>query len=555
MVTGSAGPGIAAAIGPAHDEDAESGSMNRFARLADDLLFSPSPATRLRLLVDYFVRTPDPDRGYALAALTGGLDLKCTKPAVIRALVETRIDPALFAASHDFVGDLAETAALIWPARGADANAPAPRLGEIVAALDRVSPAALPPLLERWFDRLDATGRWALIKLVTGGLRAGIPARLAKEALAAMGRVDVAKLDEIWHGLAPPYAGLFAWLEGRGPIPVVDHASTFRPMMFARSLDQSDLSTMKAGDFRAAWQWDGLRVQIVARGGTRRIFSHTGNDISDAFPDILQALDFDAVLDGELLVRRGDAVAPFGDLQQRLDRKRVTGTMLAAYPAFVRLHDILFEGTEDLRPLPFDARRVRLERWHASIRAPRLDVSSLISFASWHDLRAIRANADVCGAKGVMLKHSASPYVAGQPGGMWFAWKHDIGTVDAVLVYAQRGHGRHASPYSDFTFACWRDAVDGGQELVPVGKAGSGITGAELARLDKWVRDHTTERFGPVRAVAPRLVCALAFDGVRRSARHKSGLVLRSPQIHRVRWEKKAAEADRIATLAAMLDA
>lgn len=528
--------------------------MNRFARLLDDLLFSPSRLTKLRLMSDYFAHVPDPDRGYALAALTGTLDFKFAKPATIRGLVETRVDPALFAWSYDFVGDLAETAALIWPTPDAAASAAAPSLSAIVAGLDQASRSDVTRHLARWFDQLDATGRWALIKLVTGGMRVGVSARLAKTALAEMGGVDVAQVEEVWHGLSPPYPELFAWIEGRAAMPTVDHASTFRPIMLAHALEEADLTAMAPAEYAAEWKWDGIRVQLVAHRGRRRIYSRSGDDVSAAFPDVLQALDFDAVLDGELLVRRGDDVAPFNDLQQRLNRKAVTDRMLSDYPAFVRLYDILFDGEADLRPLAFVERRARLEAWFARsvARGPlasRFDLSPTIAFADWDALRTIRAHPNARAAEGVMLKRRDSPYVAGRPKGLWFKWKRTAATIDAVLMYAQRGHGKRSSYYSDFTFGCWR-----GAELVPVGKAYFGFTDAELVQLDKWVRAHTTERFGPVRAVEPRLVCELAFDGVQQSTRHKSGLALRFPRIHRIRWDKPAKEADRVESLAALIE-
>jgi DNA ligase 1 len=531
--------------------------MNRFAHLLDALLLSPSRLTKLRLMKDYFAGTPDPDRGYALAALTGSLAFRFAKPATIRGLVESRVDPVLFGWSYDFVGDLAETAALIWPAQRVTRNAPL-HLGEIVETLQVASRAEVIATLGTWFDQLDATGRWALIKLITGGLRVGVSARLAKTALAEMGNVDIAQVEEVWHALRPPYEGLFAWLEGKAPPPSVDTATTFRPIMLAHALEEPELESMAPSDFLAEWKWDGIRVQLVARGGERRIYSRTGDEIANAFPDIVQALDFDAVLDGELLVRRGDEVAPFNDLQQRLNRKVVTDKMIGEYPAFVRLYDQLYDGDEDLRPLPFVERRARLERWFAAniagtARLARFDLSPMITFSSWDELREVRAHSATRGSEGVMLKRADSAYLAGRPKGLWFKWKRDAATVDAVMMYAQRGHGKRSSFYSDFTFGCWRD-VPGGEELVPVGKAYFGFTDEELLQLDRWVRNHTIERFGPVRAVEPMLVCELAFDGVQASTRHKSGVALRFPRISRIRWDKPAHEADRVETLAAWIE-
>ena len=511
---------------------------------------------------DYFAATPDPDRGWALAALTGALDFRHAKPAAIRALVESRVDPTLFALSYDYVGDLAETAALIWPAPvgpGGDA----PGLAAIVDALAGAPRRGVPALLEALLDRLDADGRWALIKLVTGGLRVGVSGRLARTALAEFAaarghEVQVDRIEELWHGLAPPYPGLFAWLEGKAAPPEIDDALGFRPLMLAHKLEDADLGTLDAAAFRAEWKWDGIRVQIVARAGACRVYSRTGDEIGDAFPELREAAAFDATLDGELLVRAGEGVASFNDLQQRLNRKQADRAMRERFPPFVRLYDMLFEGGEDLRALGFDDRRARLESWYARAvlgrpAAARFDLSPTLDFAGWDDLARLRGEAIALGAEGLMLKRRDSAYLAGRPKGLWFKWKRDPHTVDAVLLYAQRGHGKRSSFYSDFTFGCWRGAPASGGELVPVGKAYFGFTDEELAQLDRWVRAHTTERFGPVRAVERALVCELAFDAVQRSTRHKSGVALRFPRIARIRWDKPAAEADAVETLERMI--
>ncbi|WP_119461970.1 cisplatin damage response ATP-dependent DNA ligase [Rhodospirillaceae bacterium SYSU D60014] len=546
--------------------------MKAFAMLLDRLAFTPGRLGKLRLIEAHFAATPDPDRGYALAALTGGLAFDAAKPAMIRALVATRVDAALFEWSYDFVGDLAETVALIWPQRpGANRE---PELTEVVEGLSAAKKTEVPALVERWLDALDANGRWALLKLITGGLRVGVSARLAKTALAQFGAgngqtVDVGAVEEVWHGLTPPYEALFAWLEGRAPRPSVDSLAMFRPLMLANPIEAAELAGLDPADYAAEWKWDGIRVQIVARAdgglggslgqGESRLFSRTGDDVGGAFPDLVGALDFDAVLDGELLVCRDGVVAPFNDLQQRLNRKVVTAKMLADYPAFLRLYDILFEGGEDLRPLPFMERRRRLEAWHAAT-APRsrmkdrMDLSPLVPFASWDELTALRDGARMAGIEGLMLKRCDSPYVSGRPKGPWFKWKRGALTLDVVVMYAQRGHGKRSSYYSDYTFGAWRgDPTDGAAELVPVGKAYFGFTDAELLRLDKWVRDNTIDRFGPVRQVRPGLVLEVAFDSVHPSTRHKSGLAMRFPRVHRIRWDKPPEEADRVETLAAMV--
>jgi DNA ligase-1 len=256
-----------------------------------------------------------------------------------------------------------------------------------------------------------------------------------------------------------------------------------------------------------------------------------------------------AVLDGELLVVRDGETAPFNDLQQRLNRKTVTPRMMKEYPAFVRLYDLLFDAEEDLRPLPYTARRARLEAWFGRVK-PRLSgLSELVAFESFGDLETIWTGTREAGIEGLMLKHKASPYIAGRPKGHWWKWKRAALTLDCVLMYAQRGSGKRSSYYSDYTFGVWREAEAGGQELVPVGKAYSGFTDEELRRLDRFVRTHTTEQFGPVRAVEPKLVLEVAFDAVFKSTRHKSGVAMRFPRIHRIRWDKPAAEADTLVTV------
>jgi DNA ligase-1 len=519
-----------------------------FAALLERLAFTPGRNGKIALLRRYFATEPDPDRGIGLAAITGELTLATAKPGLIRELAAARTDPELFAWSYDYVGDLAETVALIWPE--APTRAASPGLAEVVATLDGAARAALPAIVSGWLDASDAATRLALLKLITGGLRVGASARLAKLALAEMseGRVAADDIEEVWHGLAPPYLPLFAWIEGRAPRPDAADAPLFRPPMLAHPLEAVDFSGLDPARLRAEWKWDGIRVQLVATAGGRRLYSRGAEDISEAFPEILEAMDFHAVLDGELLVLRDGVVAPFADLQQRLNRRSVGAKMLRDYPVAVRLYDFLFDGTEDLRPLAFDARRARLEAWFARTRPARMDLSELIGFTTLEELAALRAGARAAGIEGLMLKRADAPYVPGRPKGLWWKWKRDPLTIDAVLMYAQRGHGKRSSFYSDYTFGLWREGP-AGEELVPVGKAYFGFTDQELAWLDRWVRSHTVARFGPVREVEKALVLEVAFDAAQLSTRHKSGVALRFPRIARLRTDKPAEEADRLATL------
>jgi DNA ligase-1 len=548
--------------------------MNRFAELLDRLTYEPARNAKLRLMTDYFRSTPDPERGWALAALTGALSFPHAKPSLVRNLIAERADPVLFALSYDYVGDLSETIALMWPARASAAvpagsvrAEPPLSLAAVVSTLSTLGRAELPAQLARWLDALDETGRWALIKLVTGGLRIGVSARLAKAAVAALGATDAQDIELLWPGLAPPYAALFAWLEGRGEKPASRDPAPFRPPMLAHALDEPDLASLAAADFIAEWKWDGIRVQAVAaeHGGATiaRLYSRTGDDISRSFPDLTDVLRLPGAIDGELLIMRDRRVQTFNVLQQRLNRKTVTAKLMAEFPAHLRAYDLLADGEEDLRTLSFAERRGRLEAFVARLDEPRVDLSPLIPFSTWNELAAARRNPAAAGAgadaeaiEGVMLKHRDSRYVPGRPKGPWWKWKRDPYIVDAVLMYAQRGSGKRSSYYSDYTFGVWTRG-DGGDELVPVGKAYFGFTDEELLQIDRFVRRNTIDRFGPVREVVhdpgKGLVLEVAFEGLQRSTRHKSGLAMRFPRINRLRWDKPPAEADRLERLEALL--
>ena len=523
-------------------------SLPAFAELLEGLAFTPGRNAKLALIRRWFATQPDPERGLGLAAMTGELSFRAAKPALIRELAEARSDPVLFRISYDYVGDLAETVALIWPRR-AGVNAPPPLLSEVVAALEHTPKADLPAVIAGWLDTLDASARLALIKLITGGLRVGVSGRLARVALSEWSGQPVEAIEEAWHAVSVPYGALFLWLEGAAERPDPREAPVFRPLMLAHPLDDADVATLVPGDWRAEWKWDGIRVQLTAGPGGRRIWSRGSEDVSAAFPDIGAAMDFHAVLDGELLVMRGAEVAPFSDLQQRLNRKAPTEKLQAEFPAGVRLYDILFDAAEDLRALPFDERRARLEAWFARTRPSRMDLSEQVPFTDMAQLVERRAGARAASIEGLMLKRADSAYVAGRVKGLWWKWKRDPLSIDAVLMYAQRGHGKRSSFYSDYTFGLWRPDGQGGEELVPVGKAYSGYTDEELAWLDKWIRNHTTARFGPVREVEKELVFEVAFDAAQLSSRHKSGVALRFPRIARIRRDKPAQEADRLENL------
>ncbi len=537
--------------------------MRAFSQLLDDLVYTRSRNTKLKLIGDYLKEVPDPDRGIGLAALTAGLDIPTVKGAAVRTIAEERVDPVLLYMSRDYVGDMAETVALLWPkgvgpgeecAEPPEVDDATISISDAVERLRNASRMDAPRTLAAMLDHLDASGRFALLKLATSELRVGISARLAKQALADAFGLDVDAVEEVWHGLSPPYTELFDWAEGRGQQPSARDVPVFRPFMLAHALEDTKVSL---DDYAAEWKWDGIRVQLVHAGGQTRLYSRTGDDISGSFPDVAAAFALRGVLDGELLVRgsaqgadeHGGGAASFNALQQRLGRKNVSAKMQSEYPAFVRLYDILFDGDEDLRALPWTDRRARLERFISELDPGRFDLSQLIEASNFAELEGLRAGARDASIEGMMLKRRDSPYVAGRRAGLWYKWKRDPLTADCVLMYAQRGSGKRSSFYSDYTFGCWTDEG----ELLPVGKAYFGFTDEELKWLDNFVRRNTVERFGPVREVAKTLVLEVAFDSIHLSKRHKSGLAMRFPRISRIRTDKPAHEADRIATLLAMV--
>lgn len=525
--------------------------MKAFATLLDRLVFTRSRNAKLRLIADYLVATPDPDRGWALAALTGEIDIAAVKPALIRTLIEERVDPVLYRMSRDYVGDTAETVALLWPAESG--SVPGLRLANVIERLRGITRRDAPEVMAELLDGLDPVGRYALIKLATGALRIGISARLAKTALAQAFALDVEAVEEVWHGLSPPYDELFAWAEGRAPRPVLSDRPVFRPFMLAHPLEQAALSL---DDYAAEWKWDGIRIQLAHAGGETRLFSRGGDDITASFPDVAAAFTRPGVMDGELLVRgeaQGGQAGSFNALQQRLGRKNVSARLLADYPAFVRLYDMLFDGSDDLRDRPWHDRRQRLEAVVPTLDAGRFDLSALIDAPDFEALGALRAAARDDAIEGIMLKRRDSPYVAGRKVGHWYKWKRDPLSADCVLMYAQRGSGKRSSFFSDFTFGAWNGDPEAGAELLPVGKAYFGFTDDELKVLDRFVRTHTLQRFGPVAEVEKSLVFEVAFDSIHASRRHKSGLAMRFPRIARIRSDKPAHEADRIETLRAMV--
>lgn len=561
--------------------------MHAFAELIDKLYFTTSNLAKSALIKEYLATAPDPDRGWAVAAIAGSLSFDFFKRKLIKDLIVERVDPLLFELSYDYVGEMSETVSHLWLAQ---ANDPAPlsvlpSLHEVVETFANGKRAQNREYLICLLNSMSASQRWALLKLGTRGLRIGVSARFLKKILAEYGQqfnaaITVEDVERLWHGLRPPYTAMFKWLEGKGDMPDVSDSVTFQPVMLSHPFEEATLSSITSDDWQAEWKFDGIRVQLVVTHAGKALFSRTGDDISGSFPEILEELDIahiHGVFDGELIALQpaslsaeNTAEAPaakgnitgvlhakyndnqwrigsFNQLQQRLNKKKPSKKLIADYPAGIILYDSLILAANDLRDSPQQQRSTALQTWFAKQPYSHLHLSVPLKFDNQQQLVQLREQADVLEQgyiEGLMLKHKHSKYYAGRPKGKWYKWKREPKLIDAVLMYAQRGHGKRSSFYSDYTFGCWHD-----ETLLPIGKAYSGFTDAELKKLDSWVRKNAIGRFGLVKEVSKALVLEIAFDSVHTSNRHKSGLALRFPRIHRIRWDKPAQEADKLSTL------
>jgi DNA ligase 1 len=522
--------------------------MHDFALLLDRLYYTASHLAKLTLLKNYFAKTKDPERGYALAVIAGELNFPSFKRSIIKELIVERTDPYLFELSYDYIGDLSETVALLWPSPVNSSISTLPSLTNTIDQLNVLSKIEIKDYLANLLNQANAIERWALLKLGTGGLRIGVSTRFLKQALALYGNKDIHDIEHIWHAIKPPYQELFAWLEGKSSKPDMSNSVFFHPVMLSHPLDDSELVKIEPQIFSIERKYDGIRVQLIITPNGKALYTRTGDDISSSFPDILEHTHSTSiVLDGELVIQKQQQIGSFNDLQQRLNRKKPNKKLLEESPAFIILYDILSLQGIDLRKLSFSKRRKQLEIWFQQHKPERMMLSEILFFDSAENLLALKDKVleeKNIAVEGLMIKRKDSSYIAGRPTGLWYKWKRDPLLVDAVLMYAQRGHGKRSSYYSDYTFGLWRE-----QELLPIGKAYFGFTDAELLELDKWIRHHTIGRFGPVREVEKSLVFEIAFDSVNYSSRHKSGVALRFPRIHRIRWDKPAVEADTLEAL------
>ncbi|MFN6925769.1 MAG: ATP-dependent DNA ligase [Tabrizicola sp.] len=528
--------------------------MNRFAALFETLDGTTKTGAKTAALADYFRHAPEPDRVWTIALLTGRRPRRAVNATELRlwAAEAADIPDWLFEESYTVVGDLAETIALLLPPPVTTSDL---SLDQAIRDLMRLTGQPVETrkaaVLSAW-SALSATERFLYNKLLTGGFRMGVAQGLLTRALAQATGVDDSilahRLMGDWDPASITFPALIAGEAGGDARPY--------PFALASQLEDSPQTLGSPADWRAEWKWDGIRGQLVTRPGAYALWSRGEDLITDRFPDLASLADFlppGTVIDGEILAwdsaRNGPH--PFARLQRRIGRKTVPKSLLAEAPARILAYDLLEDQGRDIRDLPFATRRARLETILARI-PPTLPLSAspLIAFDSWETLAATRATARAEGAEGLMLKRAASPYFQGRKRGDWWKWKLDPWTVDAVMLYAQAGHGRRANLFTDFTFG-----VRDGNEIVPFTKAYSGLTDAEFTEITRWVQRNTLERFGPVRKVPAELVFEIGFEGIQASPRHKSGIALRFPRMLRWRRDKGVADIDTLDSLRALLQA
>lgn len=529
--------------------------MKRFAALFAVLDGTTKTGAKLAALTDYFRAAPEEDSLWTIALLSGRRPKRSVTSTELRewAAQVAGLPLWLFEESYAMVGDLAETIALILPPPTADEEPPslAEALQALIALTGQPAEVRRQAILQVW-DRLGHSERLLFNKLITGGFRMGVSQGLMTRALAQATGVEEAVLAHRLMGDWTPRTTTFADLvraegsDGPGSRPY--------PFALAAPLEDGPETLGDPRDWRAEWKWDGIRGQLIHRDGAFALWSRGEELITDRFPEFALLADFlpqGTVIDGEVVAWAGTRPLPFAELQKRIGRKTVPKKLLTEAPARLLAYDLLEDGGQDIRPLPYGTRRARLEALVGGL-PPNLPLglSPGIAFGDWTTLAATRQTARAAQAEGVMLKRDASPYFVGRKRGDWWKWKLDPWSVDAVMIYAQAGHGRRANLFTDFTFA-----VRQGNDLVPFTKAYSGLTDAEFAEITRWVGKNTLERFGPVRRVRPELVFEIAFEGIQESPRHKSGIALRFPRMARWRRDKPVDEIDTIESLRDLLKA
>ena len=539
--------------------------MREFARLFAELDETTATNRKLDALRSYFERAAPENAAWAVYFLAGGKPRQAVPTKLLRqyAIERAALDDWLFDECYDAVGDLAETIAHILPPPTSESDVGlAVWMDERILPLRGATPETVRAALFALWDETAWRERFLLMKLIGGGFRVGVSRLLVTRALGEVAGVDAKLVAQ----------RLMGWIDGRMRpsaerfmqliAPQSDAEHQFRggqpyPFFLAHALQTDPAATLGAIDqWMVEWKYDGIRAQLVSRSGQNWLWSRGEDLITDRFPEISAVpLPDGTVVDGEILIWQDGAPALFADLQKRIGRKTLSAKMLQELPAALIAYDLLEQDGEDLRHLPQRERRRRLEALVASVASPQLVLSPLIEAADWDALATLREESRSRAVEGMMVKGADARYGVGRTRdvGTWWKWKIDPYSVDAVLIYAQAGHGRRASLYTDYTFAVWDDDPGGGRRLVPFAKAYSGLTDAEIAVVDAAIRRTTTEKFGPVRSVKPTMVFEIGFEGIARSPRHKAGIAVRFPRMLRIRDDKKVDEADTLATLQGML--
>ncbi|MBC7779891.1 MAG: ATP-dependent DNA ligase [Proteobacteria bacterium] len=527
--------------------------MREFAALYRALDSTTSIRAKRSALAAYFADTEPADAAWAVYFLCGGKPRQAVPSKTLRALAaqSAGIPDWLFEESYQAVGDLAETIAhLLPPATGSASDLPLHVwVEQRLLGIRALAPDALAPTLLAWWDELDASGRFVWNKLITGSFRVGVSRQLVVQGVAESTGLSAQTIAERLTGEWQPNVESWHRLIDRNDQDVPPGRPY--PFFLAHPIAAPVEALGARSHWAAEWKWDGIRAQIVRRAGALFIWSRGEELVTERFPEvalIAGRLPDGCVVDGELVAWREGRVAPFAVLQQRIGRKTVSAAMLAKAPVGFLAYDLLEHQGLDVRARPFAARRAALETVVAAVACDAFGVSPLIETESWSELARLRLDSRARGVEGVMLKRLDSAYGIGRtrssPIGEWWKWKIDPLSIDAVLIYAQRGHGRRASLYTDYTFALWQAGA-----LVPFAKAYSGLTDAEIAEVDGFIRHNTVEKFGPVRSVTPKLVCEIGFEGIAISARHKSGIAVRFPRILRLRTDKRIEDADSLKRL------
>jgi DNA ligase-1 len=545
--------------------------MKAFADLYAQLDATTSSNAKLAAMQDYFRTAPAADGAWAAYFLAGGKPRQLVPTKVLRQFITDTagIPEWLFEESYQAVGDLAETLALLLPDPGtADQAGLAEWVEERLLPLRGLPPAEILHRLGDLFGRLDAHGRFVCAKLMTGAMRVGVSKLLLTRALAEVAGVDARHMAQRLIGYtdigARPQSDVFTQL-----LAPLSHDAQARadghpyPFFLAHPLAADPAAFPELlgppARWQIEWKWDGIRAQIVRRAEQTWVWSRGEELVTERFPELMRLgahLPEGTVLDGEIVVWREGRVQPFALLQQRLGRKTVGTKLLADAPVVLLTYDLLEFDGQDMRSQPQSARRAALEQLAGRVHDPALVLSPLLHGVDWQDLARQREASRALGVEGMMLKAIDAGYGVGRTkeSGVWWKWKVDPFSVDAVLIYAQRGHGRRASLYTDYTFAVWDGPPDAPERrLVPFAKAYSGLTDEEIRKVDAIVRKTTVEKFGPVRSLEPTQVFELGFEGIARSGRHKSGIAVRFPRMLRWRQDKTPADADSLETLAALL--